>query len=103
MGVSLILGNDLTGDNVLAVPVVVSSHVVSDHLDKLQYLDTVPVCAATRAMTKKPPQRIESNIDLSDAFLAKGDILRSSDWFSSCEEENSVHISSDRASMMMDS
>ena len=73
-GESFILGNDLAGGRVLAAPEVVPSPVAIKNPDefKEQFLDTFPVCVATRAMFRKDQgKNLDPEIALSDTFLVK--------------------------------
>lgn len=80
-GVSFIVGNDLAGGKVLAVPEVTCTVHKSDNPDELElaFPEMFPVCAPTRAMSTKKhvegkPSNNQSVIPLYDTFMAQGDM-----------------------------
>uniref|UniRef100_A0A9J8CV35 Gypsy retrotransposon integrase-like protein 1 n=1 Tax=Cyprinus carpio carpio TaxID=630221 RepID=A0A9J8CV35_CYPCA len=80
-GVSFILGNDLAGGKVLAVPEVISTVLKSGSPDELElaFPETFPVCATTRAMSVKRHVEDKSSnselvIPLYDTFMVLGDM-----------------------------
>uniref|UniRef100_A0A3B3H3T2 Gypsy retrotransposon integrase-like protein 1 n=1 Tax=Oryzias latipes TaxID=8090 RepID=A0A3B3H3T2_ORYLA len=104
-GVSLILGNDLAGDRVLAAPVVTSTPTELECPDKLEqeYPDVFPVCAVTRAMSKKPLEKeMDPHVDLSDTFLAKCDTFGFGDSFPSHEDLKAAQASDKSLSSLFD-
>ena len=77
-GVSLLLGNDLTGGKVVADPKVTSKPITLISTEKLEEVipGIFPSCAVTRAMAKKAQeeskeckQSTDILVDLSDTFL----------------------------------
>ena len=78
-GVSLLLGNDLAGEKVMANPCLSSLPCESDSTIKIsqEIPDLFPACAVTRAMTQKAAERSSVSLqdqvhshdmDLSDTF-----------------------------------
>lgn len=104
-GVSMILGNDLAGDKVLAAPIVVSTPGLCENPDEMEqlYPDAFPACAITRAMSKKLSTKEDVDVELSDTFLAKCDTFGFGDHFPSHDELKSAQQEDSDLSVLFDS
>lgn len=89
-GVSVIMGNDLTGGRILATPEVTPVPVVRTGLDELagKYPEVFISCAVTQAAAKREQFDSQNDIDLSDSFLCgseSGDVFRLQESTEKCQ------------------
>ena len=79
-GVSLLLGNDLAGSQVIADPCLVSKPVTSEDSrnEEVEISGLFPACAVTRAMAKKALEKDKTSlgedfVGLSKTFMSQGE------------------------------